>query len=191
MARDMARISHLAHELPLCALVVAATLAAVPIRAEDAVVAEHAAALDNPLAAHALEDFAATRDRPLFTPSRRPFVAPPVARAEAPPPPPPPPPELTFFGTLVDAEGASAIVRGGPSEKPVHVHVGDMVGGWKIAMIDDRQIVLSRDDRSITFTMFDSAQSPKHTASVNRLPPVLEVNAAGVLRAHRVVKPHQ
>jgi hypothetical protein len=185
----MARVTH---RFPICALVVAAMLSAAPVRADDAAVsAEHGTALDNPLAARPLDDFAATRDRPLFTPSRRPFVAPAVARAEAPPPPPPPPPELTFFGTLVDADGASAIVRGGPSEKPVHVHVGDMVGGWKIAKIDDRQIVLSRDERAITFTMFDSAQSPKHTASVNRLPPVLEVNAAGVLRAHRVVKPHQ
>jgi hypothetical protein len=179
-------------ELPICA-VIAATLCATPVRADDAVSPpERAGAIENPLATHPLSEFAATHDRPLFTPGRRPFAPPATVRVEAPPPPPPPPPELTFFGTLVDAQGASAIVRGGPAEKPMHVHVGDLVGGWTVAKIDDRQIVLSLADRSVTFTMFDTAQAAaKHTTSINHLPPIVEVNAAGVLRAHRVFKPHQ
>lgn len=151
---------------------------------------EHAAALDNPLAIHPLDEFTATRDRPLFTRGRRPpaaLHAPPVTAA--PPAPPPPPPKLALFGILVQDGEASAIVRGAPSEKVIHVRVGDDIDGWKVSKIAERQIVLSQDDRSVTFTMFDGSHEGTPT-DVNHLPPVLEVNAAGVLRAHRVTRIH-
>jgi hypothetical protein len=97
---------------------------------------------------------------------------------------------LTLFGILVDAEGASAIVRGTPSGKAVRVHVGDDLGGWKIAQIDDRQLVLSLDGRSVTFTMFGASHAEEHTGAISHAPPVLEVNSAGVLRAHRTTRLH-
>jgi hypothetical protein len=145
---------------------------------------------DNPLAARSLDEFSATRERPLFIRGRRESVAPPVVHVEAPPPPPPAPPDLALFGTFVDGAGASAIVRGAPSEKIVHVRVGDNVDGWKIAKIDDRQLVLSLDDRSVTFTMFSGGHAEEHTASLSHMAPILELNAAGVLRAHRPSKLH-
>ena len=73
-------------------------------------------------------------------------------------PPPAPPPNLTLFGILIGADGPGAIVRGAPSEKVVHVRPGDQVDGWKITRIGERQIVLSRDDRSVAFTMFTTSR---------------------------------
>ena len=141
-------------------------------------------ALDNPLAAHPLAELAATRDRPLFTASRRPPAPPAVARV-APPPPPPPPPELALFGTLVDSDGASAIVRKG-SDKPIAVRLGEELDGWAVTEIGDRQIVLALGDRSATFTMFNGGGRTARGAVVNyRPPPLVAVNAQGVLRRVR------
>jgi hypothetical protein len=170
-------------------LTAALALGVAPLRADDIAPSQgHAAALGNPLAAHPLDEFTATRDRPLFTRGRRPPAvrAAPVAAA---PPAPPPPPKLALFGILVEDGEASAVIRGAPSEKAIHVRVGDDVDGWKVSKIAERQIVLSQDDRSITFTMFDGSHEGI-PVDANHLPPVLEVNAAGVLRAHRVTRVH-
>jgi hypothetical protein len=169
-------------------LVVALVLSATTLRAEDNTSSQgHAAVLNNPLAAHPLEEFTATRDRPLFTRGRR---LPAVARAvPVAAPPPPPPPKLTLLGILLEGGEASAIVRSAPAEKSVHVRVGDEIDGWKLAQIAERQIVLSQDDRSVTFTMFDGNHEGT-PVDLNHTPPVLEVNAAGVLRAHRVTRDH-
>jgi len=118
--------------------------------------------LANPLEAQPLDRLLATRERPLFSPTRRP----------TPPPPPPPPeaapvavvpqpPNVQLFGIVVDDEGARAIVRSG-TEKVDRVQIGDDIGGWKVSQIEGRRLVLSLDGRFATFTLFstDSAQQP-------------------------------
>jgi hypothetical protein len=147
------------------AIVAASALGVAPVRADGvAPVQNGAAILENPLAAHSLNEFTATRDRPLFTPSRRPSALPTAVRA----PPPAPPPNLTLFGILIGTDGPSAVVRGAPSEKVLHVRVGDQVDGWKIARIGERQIVLSRDDRSAIFKMFTTSHAAEeHTADAS------------------------
>ena len=149
-----------------------------------------AVVIDNPLASHSLDELAATRDRPLFAPGRRPPAPPAVVVAAPPAPPPPsPPPDLALLGTIVEANGASALVRGAPSEKPSHVRVGDVVDGWSIAEIGERQIVLSLDERSVTFTMFNGGRAAGNgVVAGHRLPPVLEVNSRGILTARRITK---
>jgi general secretion pathway protein N len=151
---------------PVFAIVAASTLGVAPVRADGVAQAQGSAAiLENPLAAHSLKEFTATRDRPLFTPSRRPPALPTAVRDV---PAPPPPPNLTLFGILIGTDGPSAIVRGAPSEKVVRVRVGDQVDGWKIARIGERQILLSRDDRSVTFTMFTTSHAAEeHTGDVS------------------------
>jgi general secretion pathway protein N len=122
--------------------------------------------LANPLEAQPLDRLSATRERPLFSPTRRP----------TPPPPPPPPeaapvavvpqpPNVQLFGIVVDDEGARAIVRSG-SEKVDRVQIGDDIGGWKVSQIEGRRLVLSLDGRLATFTLFnnDSSQQPLRDA---------------------------
>jgi hypothetical protein len=112
-------------------------------------------ALPSPLAAQPLDRLSATRERPLFSPTRRPPPPPPpVVVAPEPPPPPPPPPDVALFGIVMDGDEAHAVVRAGPAAKIMNVRVGDDIGGWKVAQIEGRQLVLSLDDRIATFMMF-------------------------------------
>ena len=110
--------------------------------------------LANPLHEQSLDRLSVTRDRPLFSPSRRPPAPPPppVERV-AEPAPPPPPPDVTLFGVVVDGEGARAIIRSGAA-KMARVQIGDDIGGWKVSQIDGRRLVLSLDGRLATFTLF-------------------------------------
>ena len=122
--------------------------------------------LANPLEAQPLDRLSATRERPLFSPTRRPI-----------PPPPPPspeaapvavvaqPPNVQLFGIVVDDEGARAIVRSG-AEKVDRVQIGDDIGGWKVSQIEGRRLVLSLDGRFATFTLFsnDSGQQAPREA---------------------------
>src|SRR5262249_50371559 len=95
----------------------------------------------------------ATREHPLFSPTRRP-PPPPVVHNAEPPPPPPPPPTVALFGVVMDGDEARAIVRTGAAANVMRVRVGDDIGGWKVAEIDGRRLVLVLDDRVATFTMF-------------------------------------
>ena len=122
--------------------------------------------LANPLEAQPLDRLSATRERPLFSPTRRPI----------PPPPPPPveaapvavvpqPPNVQLFGIVMDDEGARAIVRSG-TEKVDRVQIGDNIGGWKVSQIEGRRLVLSLDGSFATFTLFsnDSGQQAPRDA---------------------------
>jgi hypothetical protein len=106
----------------------------------------------SPLAAQPLERMSNTRDRPLFSPTRRPPAPPPVVVAT--PPPPPPPPDLALLGVVMDGEEARAVVRTGSAAKILRVGIGDDIGGWKVGQIEGRQLVLLLDGRTATFTMF-------------------------------------
>jgi hypothetical protein len=136
--------------------------AALPgVAAEPAAPAKiHAvAAAVSPLAAHPLDRFSATRDRPLFSPTRHP----PAVAVVAPPPPPPlpPPPNVALLGVVMDGEQAQAVVRDGPTAKVLRVSVGDDIGGWKVGQIEAKKLVLLLNGRMATFTMF-STNNVKH-----------------------------
>ena len=178
---------------PLLAMLAAAVVWAAPLRAQDLPAAPPA--LENPVAALALDGLAATRERPLFSPTRRPLPPSPAAVvvAASPPPPPPvaPPPDLALYGIIEDATGARAIVRPKEDAKVTSLRVSDEVEGWKVASIEPRQLVLSLEDRSVTFTLFDSHASAEHPRVKQHAARVLELNAAGILTARRVTKPHR
>jgi hypothetical protein len=121
-------------------------------------------ALASPLAGQPLERLSATRERPLFSPTRRPPPPPPpVVHLPEPPPPPPPPPDVALLGVVMDGDEARAVVRTSPAAKVMRVRIGDDIGGWIVRQIDGRQLVLSLDDRIETFTMFagKSANDPR------------------------------
>jgi len=112
-------------------------------------------ALDNPVAGFSLGHLSATLERPLFAPTRRPPPPPVLAVVRPPDPKPPsPPPSVALFGIITDAEQASAVLRVGPADKIMRVHIGDEVEGWKVTQIDWRKLVLSQNNRSATFTLF-------------------------------------
>jgi hypothetical protein len=58
----------------------------------------------------------------------------------------------------MDGEQARAVIRASPAEKMTRVTIGDDVGGWKVAQIEGRKMVLlSLDGRQATFVMFSGA----------------------------------
>jgi len=114
-----------------------------------------AAAAVSPLAARPLDRFSATRNRPLFSPTRRPPAPPPAAATTAAaPPPPPPPPNVVLLGVVVDGEDAHAVVRTNTDTKIRRLRVGDEIGGWKVGQIEARKLVLLLKGRTATFDMF-------------------------------------
>jgi hypothetical protein len=131
-----------------------------------------AAAAVSPLAAQPLDRFSATRDRPLFSPTRRPPAPPPVAAAVAAPTaaPPAPPPNVVLLGVVMDGDDAHAVVRTGP--KILRVRIGDEIGGWKVGQIEARKLVLLLKGRTATFAMFTGKDVKRfpNTAAAAALP---------------------
>ena len=119
----------------------------------------------SPLAAQLLERMSNTRDRPLFSPTRRPPAPPPVVAVA--PPPPLPPPDVALLGVVMDGEDARAVVRAGPAAKILRVGIGDDIGGWKVGQIEARQLVLLLDGRTATFMMFtgSNTKSPANSGA--------------------------
>jgi hypothetical protein len=127
----------------------------------------------SPLAGQKLDHLSATRERPLFSPTRRPPPVPPtIVQGPPPPPPPPPPPDVALLGVVMDGEQARAVIRASPADKMTRVTIGDDVGGWKVAQIEGRKLVLSLDGRLATFVMFsgNSANSAPRSESVLQQP---------------------
>jgi general secretion pathway protein N len=141
------------------------------LAAEQAPVAKigPAAAPVSPLAAQPLDRFSVTRDRPLFSPTRRPPAAPVVAAA--PPPPPPPPPEVMLLGVVMDGDDAHALVRTGPAAKILRLRIGDEIGGWKVGQIESRKLVLLLSGRTATFTMFSGKDVKRWPNTAAGAPP--------------------
>jgi hypothetical protein len=139
-----------------------------------------ATGLLSPLAAHPADRLSATRERPLFSPSRRPPAPPPAPiRGPPPPAPPPAPPNVTLVGIVMDTEEARAIVQAGPQNEIRRVRIGDDVGGWKVTQIEGRKLVLSLDSRLATFTMFGGHGNPAPKVADKKLQPSSSPSSPG------------
>jgi hypothetical protein len=132
----------------------------------------------NPLAMQPLDGLSATRDRPLFSSTRRP--PPPVALAPE-PALPPPPPNVAFLGVVMDGSEAIAVVRARPSGEFTRVQIGDDVGGWKVSQIAGRQLVLSLEGRFATFTLFSGEGTNQPAGGI----PISKSVDPGPPRKHR------
>jgi general secretion pathway protein N len=132
-------------------------------------------ALANPLAIWTLDRLSATRERPLFAPTRRPPPPPPpapvVQQVEA---PPVPPPSLVLLGIVTEVDGARAMVRTQGSNKVVRARLGDEIGGWKVTQIEARRLVLSHDDRSFGYTLFERKGAKTATSPPTEPEPVVQ-----------------
>jgi hypothetical protein len=152
----------MSHSQRLCLIASVLVLRSIALAADPAAPAEPAvpaeptsdAALVNPLASRPLDALSATRDRPLFAPSRRPPPpsAPVVRAIEA--APAAPPPSVVLLGIVTEANGARALLRTAASGQVVRARLGDEIGGWKVTQIESRRLVLSNDDRSVSFSLF-------------------------------------
>jgi hypothetical protein len=130
-------------------------LMAIAAAAVGAAAAGLGVASDNPLAAQPLDLFSGTRDRPLFSPTRRPPPPPPPPVVErVAPPAPVPPPNVVLLGVVTDDSGARAVVRSNSPDRIVRARLGEFIDGWQVTQIELRRLVLSHDARSVSFALF-------------------------------------
>ncbi len=108
----------------------------------------------NPLWAIPLSSLTATRDRPLFLPSRRaPAAAVTGPVASAPPPPPPPPaqperPPLMLIGVIVGESEGFAVFLYQASNSVVRLRTGQDHDGWVLRAVKGREATLHKNGKS-------------------------------------------
>jgi general secretion pathway protein N len=109
----------------------------------------------NPLWAVPLSALSVTRERPIFSVSRRPpqpaVVAPPVAQAGAPAPQKPAEPErppLALIGAVVGDSDAIAVFLDRTNQKMVRLRQGETHAGWLLSSVLGREVTLTKADRT-------------------------------------------
>jgi hypothetical protein len=118
-----------------------------------------------------ISEFSQTLVRPLFFEGRRfPVPQPKEAKREpqkalaAPSPPPPPPKPVTLpsmtrlLGVVQQSEGWQALIET-PPRPPQWFKIGDKVGEWTIARIENNEVVLTHSARSATLTLYSDGAS--------------------------------
>jgi general secretion pathway protein N len=113
----------------------------------------------NPLWGIPLRVLTATRERPLFSPSRRP-PAPPVVAAPAPPPrpvavakPEPDHPLLTIVGTVVSESDGIGLFVDQATNEVIRLHTGQDHDGWVLRSVEGREARFEKKDLSSTLAL--------------------------------------
>jgi general secretion pathway protein N len=120
--------------------------------------------MGNPLWAIPLPTLSVTRERPLFSPSRRP-PQPKVVLAAPPSPPSPPKPELaahpplSLVGTVRGKAMTIAIFFDQANNSVVRLRAGEGHAGWVLRTIRDREALFEKEGRLVTFTLRGPAAS--------------------------------
>jgi len=115
------------------------------------------ALIGNPLWAIPLKQLSVTRDRPIFSPSRRP---PPVAAPVAAEPPKPAivvhqpeRPQLSLVGTIVSKDAAIGIFIDNTTRKAILLKLGQNHSGWTLTSVSGNAAILARFEQSVVIAM--------------------------------------
>lgn len=117
------------------------------------------AQIGNPLWAIPLGSLSKTRDRPLFTPSRRPpapavLVAPPVIQPKViARPAQPDHPNLTLIGTVVGETEGIGVFLDHATNNFVRIKTGEGHAGWILRSIKAREVTLEKGQQSETLRL--------------------------------------
>jgi general secretion pathway protein N len=128
----------------------------------------------NPLWAVPLRSLSSTRERPLFSPSRRPpppavVAAPQVVPTVLPPKPAEPErPLLVLVGTIVGDSGGIGVFLDASTKNVVRLRTGQDHDGWVLRAVRGRDAIFAKDKRSATLSLpapgEQSAQLPPTAA---------------------------
>lgn len=129
-----------------------------PAAATVAPSSEPAATSANPLWAIPLSALTATRDRPVFSASRRPptpAVVPVGIERPAPPPPPTEPekPNLVLVGTIVGDADSFGIFIDQTSRTALRLKLGEQHDGWTLRSVQKREAMLVKDQQIAVVAM--------------------------------------
>jgi hypothetical protein len=111
----------------------------------------------NPLWAIPLTALSGTRDRPIFSPSRRP-PAPAVAPAAAPKVAAPKirereRPQLNLVGTIASGDQGFAIFLDQSTKAALRLKVGEDYQGWKLRSVQGREAILEKGEQVFTLEL--------------------------------------
>ena len=114
----------------------------------------------NPLWAIPLKELSNTRERPIFSPSRRPpasaVVGPPPAAAPVrvpPKPSGPQSPELSLVGTVIGEKESIAVFVEDTTKNPVRLRTGEAHKGWTLRSVQAREATLEKDRESVNLSL--------------------------------------
>jgi hypothetical protein len=112
----------------------------------------------NPLWGIPLASLSGTRDRPIFSSSRRPpalAVAPAaIAKVVAPPKPREPErPPLSLVGTIASGEEGFGIFLDQSTRAALRLKLGEDYQGWKLRAVQGREATLEKDQQAITLAL--------------------------------------
>jgi len=129
-------------------------------------IASERAPTGNPLWGIPLRVLTATRERPLFSPSRRP-PAPPAVAAPALPPrpvaaakPEPDHPLLTIVGTIVSASDGIAVFIDQASNDVIRMHTGQDHDGWVLRSVHGREASFEKNQKTSTLALPAPGEPP-------------------------------
>jgi len=125
----------------------------------------------NPLWGIPLRVLTATRERPLFSPSRRPPAPPAVAAAAPPPravaaakPPEPDHPLLTIVGTVVSESDGIGLFIDQHTNEVVRIHTGQNHDGWLLRSVHGREASFEKNERTSTLALPTPGETPAAAA---------------------------
>jgi hypothetical protein len=126
----------------------------------------------NPLWGIPISKLDATRERPIFSASRRPPLPPVVAErvTAAPPPPKPAEPELpllTLVGTAIGQPKNVAVVLDRTTKTLVRLHVGEAASGWILRSVDSRAMTVEKNSQTATVALPAPGSAPAHPLPVS------------------------
>lgn len=110
----------------------------------------------NPLWGIPMSALSVTRERPIFSATRRPPAPPPAPRPVREVPAPPPEPEPPHFGFLGTATGETenvAVVIDQTTKNIARMRVGEAVSGWILRSLNSRTLTLEKDSRTVTLSL--------------------------------------
>jgi general secretion pathway protein N len=131
---------------------------AITLDQDPAKVAPERGPIANPLWAIPIGSLSITRDRPLFTPSRRPpapvAVAPPVVQPKvAARPPEPEHPNLTLIGTVVGETEGIGVFLDQSTQGFVRIKTGEKHSGWVLRSVKPRAATFEKDNQTETLSL--------------------------------------
>ena len=112
----------------------------------------------NPLWAIPLKNLSVTRERPIFSASRRPpapaVAATPYVPPRAPPKPPEPErPQLTLVGTIAGQQEAFGIFLDQTTNDVVRLKLGDAQRGWLLRRVLKREVMLEKERETVVLAL--------------------------------------
>ena len=117
-----------------------------------------AASAGNPLWVLPLKQLSITRDRPIFSPSRRPppaapaYVAPVMPRQQA-KPAEPERPAVTLLGTIIGEADRLGVFLEAATGNSVKMRIGEDHQGWVLLSVKSREVTLAKNNENVVLEL--------------------------------------